>query len=181
MATAIPKDEFRTIISDISELPEAFIVWDGEPKRPVDYGTGAKRLVLNPTARRRVGEDEEKREYVSDPDNLPDGLLVKTTFSGQRSVTISMRAENFGAEEGFDFLELIRTMLGADETRLALNELEMSLARITDIQTFPVTAGNRTISVASMDVILNHHVERVITKSGDTYIERVEGEAQMAT
>lgn len=171
MSTTIPKDGLRTLVASLADLSEEFIVWDGEPMRPVDFSEDAKRLILNIVARRAIGEDEEKREYVFDP---PNGMLLKRTFSGQRSVTISIRAEDFGDEEGFDFLERIRTLLGADESRLVLNALGLALARTEDVHVLPGTAGNRAISVASMDVVVNQRVETIVTTTGDTYIETVE-------
>lgn len=179
MATTIPKSGLRTLVATLSALPEAWILWDGEPKGPVSYAQDAKRLILNVVARRRVGEDEEKREYVADPDNLPDGLLLKRTFSGHRSLTVSVRAEDYAEEEGFDFLERIRVLIGADEYRAVLNTLELSLASVSDIRTINGVAGNRSISIATMDLILNQRVETVITAEGDTYISTVETEGDL--
>lgn len=181
MSTSVPKEDLRALIASISGLAAAYIIWEGEPKRPVDQTQLARRIILGVVARRRVGEDEEKRDYVPDPDNLPDGLLLQLTFSGCRALTISIRVENYAQEEGFDYLENIRTMLGADDVRATLNTSALSLASIADIRQFSSTAGNRMISVASMDILLNQRVEKIVTKVGDTYIGTVDGDLDAQT
>jgi hypothetical protein len=176
VSTSVPKEPLRALLASISGLPSAFIIWEGEPKGPVDQSQLARRMILGVVARRRVGEDEEKRAYVPDPANLPDGLLLQLTFSGNRALTISVRVENYAQEEGFDYLENIRTMLGADDVRATLNVSSLSLASVADIRQFDSTAGNRKISVAQMDVLLNQRVEKVVTKVGDTYIDTLSGD-----
>ncbi len=167
MATTIPKEGLRAIVAALTSLPAAYVIWDGEPKGPVEHGQDAKRIILNVVSRRAVGEDEEKREYPDPPGT------VKTTYTGQRIVTISVRAENFGAEEGFDLLERLRVLLAADVNRAALNLLSLSLARTADVRNLDGVAGNRKISIAQMDIVLNQRVETIVTALGDTYIESV--------
>lgn len=167
MATTVPKEPLRALVASLAGLPEAFVVWDGEPKGPVDYAQDARRIVLNVVARRRVGEDEEVRAY-------PTPSTTQITYRGQRALTVSVRAENYGAQEGFDLLEDVRTVLGGDASRATLNASDLSLSSIADVRNLPGKAGNRAISVAQMDLILNQLVTKVVTLNEAGYIETVE-------
>ncbi len=182
MATTIPKEDLRAFFAELVDLPEDFVEWDGEGRRPVELGTyDAKRLVLNVVARRSLGWDEETREYIQDEED-PTVYALRRTFTGQRVVTLSLRTENFGEEEGFDLLERVRVLLGSDESRAALNELELSLNSATDVRNVDAFADDRAISVASLDVIVNQKVETVIEESGDgvdTFIETVDFEGEL--
>lgn len=174
MATTVPKEALRALIVLLAETPASNVLWAGEPV-PFVAPKGGKvqgLITLSPTARRSVGVDEEKRTY-------PTSTTVTRTFTGQRVVTISVKAENYGAEEGFDLLESVRTLMGSDENRAILNAAGLALASISDVRVLDGSAGNRVLSVAQMDVILNQRVEKVITSGGDTYIQSVEvaGEA----
>lgn len=124
------------------------------------------RLILNLVASRRIGEDEEIRTYPT-----PDTTQI--TYSGHRVRTVSVRAEQFAGEEGFDVLERIRLGIGQDDTRASLNAAGVALARSSDVQNVNVNAGNRAISVAQFDVELNQWVTNTVTQTQAGYIESV--------
>jgi hypothetical protein len=168
VATTIPKEELRALIASLADTPVSNVIWDGEPVPFVAAKNGKVQglIVLDPTARRRVGVDEEKREY-------PTPTTLKRTFSGQRVVTLSVLAQNYGAEEGFDLLESVRTLISSDENRAALNGMSLALAATSDVRTLDGSAGNRALSFAHFDIELNQRVEKVITTTGDTYIQSV--------
>lgn len=159
-------------MAEISGLPEAFILWEREGQGPVDQAQDGRRLTLSILSRIPVGVDEETRVYTQD-DEDPDIWTLDTTYSGQRSVTVSIKAENYGVEEGFDFLEKIRVMLGADTTRAQFNEWGTAVQDVGAVRTIQGFAGNRQISVAQMDLFLNQRVS-IAVSGGDTFIETVE-------
>jgi hypothetical protein len=167
MATTVPKDPLRTMFAAFAGLPEFVVLWDGEPVPPVAFEDDARRLVLNVVARRKVGRDEAKRSY-------PDATTVRTTYKGQRVVTISVRAENFGDEEGFDLLEAIRSQV-EEEAGATLNALDMSFNDSEDIRNLDAVADNRAISVAQVDLLFNQTVTRVVDKTdAGGYFDTVE-------
>ena len=118
--------------------------------------------------------------------SYPDANTFRMTYTGQRVLTISVRAEHMGQEQAFDLLESVRTRLGDDVSGEALNAVSMSFNGTGDIRTFDVAAYNRKISVAQLDVLLNQTVTRVVdtAHSGATpdYIGEVEmtGEDDLA-
>lgn len=135
--------------------------------------------MLDLIATRRLGVDEETREYdvthAEDPEPRP--LYTRITHSGHRVRTVSVRAENYDDEEGYDLLEQIRLGLGQDDTCELLNAAGVSLNGVEDIVNIGGAAGNRAVSFASMDVLFNQSVSRtydVPVTTGDTYIDAVE-------
>lgn len=166
MATTVPKEELRAIFATLAELPIELVIWDGEPvpaATPTEDGR-AGRLVLNVVATRRLGEDEEIREYPT-PDT------TRLTYRGFRVRTISVRAEQFDGDEGFDVLESVRLGIGQNDTRELLNAAGLSLASSEDVRTVDAAAGNRAVSFATFDVLLNQTVSKVVTKNEAGYIE----------
>lgn len=179
MSTVVPKEPLRTLFAAMTGLPVAVIIWDGEPKGPVVQAQDARRLVLAVVARRAVGKDETTREY-------PDASTIRFTYKGQRVISLSVRAENYGTEEGFDLLESVRTQLDQGDTGETLNASDLSYNGSGDVRNLDVTAHNRRISVAQLDVFLNQTVTRVVDKvvsdANPSYIESVEitGEDELA-
>jgi hypothetical protein len=168
VATTVPKEGLRSIFATLSGLPEAFVRWDGEPVAPVDYDHDGRRIILNVLSRRRVGRDQAERTY-------PDETTLTTKYTGQRVLTISVRAENYGSEEGFDLLEDVRTQLEQHDTGEDLNALGLALNETFDVRNLPGQAGNRKISVAQFDFSANQAVTRTVTvTSSGEYIETVE-------
>lgn len=168
VATTVPKEGLRAIFATLSGLPAAFVRWDGEPVRPVDHAQDGRRIVLNVLSRRRVGKDQSERTY-------PDETTLTTKYTGQRVLTISVRSENFGNEEGFDLLEDVRTQLEQPDTGESLNALGLALNETLDVRNLDGFAGNRKISVAQFDVTFNQAVTRTVTvTSSGEYIESVE-------
>lgn len=169
MATSVPKEDLRAIFATLSGLPATRVIWDGEPvppATPTEVGGKTGRLVLNVVATRRLGEDEEIREY-------PTADTTKLTYRGWRVRTISVRAEQFAGDEGFDVLEDIRLGIGQDDTRALLNAAGLSLASSSDARTLDAFAGNRAVSYATMDVLLNQTVSKSVTKNEAGFIESV--------
>ena len=126
---------------------------------------------------RRLGEDEETREYDVETD--PDVFVTRVTFSGFRIRTINVRAENYElSEEGFDLLERIRLRLSSDATGEALNAVNLSLYGDEDVRPIEASAGNRAVPFASLDILLNQTLVLVVDRdpetSGDSYIEAVD-------
>lgn len=166
MSTTVPKEDLRAIFAILSGLPASRVIWDGEPVPPATPTETGKtgRLVLNVVATRRLGEDEELREYPT-PDT------TRLTYRGFRVRTISVRAEQFAGDEGFDVLEDIRLGIGQNDTRERLNAAGLSLASSEDVRTIDAAAGNRAVSFATLDVLLNQTVSKVVTKNEAGYIE----------
>lgn len=168
MATAVPKEPLRALFMSLSGLPEDVVIFDGEPISPVAMSQDARRLVLGVTAIRRVGQDRREREY------LPNGK-TRTTWKGQRVVTLSVRAENYGTEEGYELLESVRTQLETPEVGEVLNAAGLALNETGNVQNLDASAGTRALSFAVLDVLLNwcstRSEEKVI--EGD-YIESVQ-------
>src|SRR5690606_1707673 len=135
-------------------MPASHVVWDGEPLPFAATAGLPGRLHLAIVARRHLGVDEEKREYPT-PDT------TKITLRGQRAITVSGRAENFGSEEGFDLLESIRVGLGADDSREAFRATGVAFTSATNVRPLPARSDNREISAAQMDVFFNQGVEKV--------------------
>lgn len=159
----------------MANLPSAFVVWDGEPIRPVNLTHDAKRLILNVVARRRVGWDSADVKY-------PDTDTKITTWTGQRVLTVSVRAENFGQEEGFDLLEDLRSQL-EDERKEDLSSMALSLNDTQEIYNLDAAVNQRAISVAQMDIVFNQTVTRTRTETGGGfYIEsaELEGEGELS-
>lgn len=156
----------------LAGLPEDVVIFSGEPVSPVTASQDARRLVLAVTAIRRVGSDRRAKEF------LPDGT-TKTTWTGQRVVTLSVRAENYGTEEGYELLEDLRTQLETPEIGELLNVSGFAVNSTQNVTVLDVNAGNRAISVAVLDVMLNWASVRTETKVvvGD-YIETVETTGQ---
>lgn len=169
MATTVPKESLRAIFATLSGLPASRVIWDGEPvppATPTQVGAKTGRLVLNVVATRRLGEDEELREY-------PTVDTTQITYRGFRVRTISVRAEQFAGDEGFDVLEDIRLGIGQNDTRDLLNAAGLSLASSEDVRTIDASAGNRAVSFATLDVLLNQTVSKVVTKNEAGFIESV--------
>lgn len=176
MATAVPKEPLRELFMSLSGLPDAVVIFDGEPISPVAFSQDARRLVLSITAIRRIGQDQRKREFLS-------GYITRTTLKGQRIVTLQVRAENYGREEGYELLENLRTQLESPEVGETLNAAGFALNETQEILVLDVTAGNRAISVATLDVLLNWASTSVSQKvDPGGYIETVEttGQGQLA-
>lgn len=185
MSTDLPREALRTIFASLSGLPASRVIWAGEPKGwagRTDEGKSG-HLVLDCIATRRVGVDEEIREY--DVEVSPDVFRTRIKFFGQRVRTLNVRAENYESDTGYDLLERIRLSLGSDEVGAQLNAVNLSLNGDEDIRPIDASAGNRKVSFASFDVLLNHLVTRIVDvdpADGDTYIDAVEvtGEENMA-
>lgn len=159
---SVPKSALRTIFASLSGLNPLQVVWDGEG---LPFG---QRLHLAVVARRSLGVDEELREY-------PTPNTTRITLRGQRVLTISVRAENFDADEAFDLLERIRLAAGQDDVRASIrSSADVALTSATDIRPVPATSDNRTIRVATMDLFFNQAVEKVIDVNQGGYIEVVE-------
>lgn len=175
MTTAIPKSALRYLLSGLGNLPLSSVLWAGEPVPFLGPKSGRVQgfLTLDSLTRVAIGWDEEKREYIPDPNNLPSGLLLRRTISGNRVLTISMKAENYGPEEGYNLLEKIRTLLSLASSREQLNLSGVSLSSVGDIRSLGGRVDNREISVAQMDLFLNQFVSLTVTQLGDTYIENV--------
>lgn len=177
MATTVPKDALRTLVAALAGLPVAVVIWDGEPVPPVVGVQDGRRIVLNVAARRSLGRDEAQRSY-------PDDATIRISYRGQRVLTVSMRAENYGIEEGFDLLESVRTQLDQADIGVILNASDLSFNSSGDVRTLPGVARNRAISVAQLDVLLNQTVTRVVDKvvEGGDWIASVEvtGEDELA-
>lgn len=160
----------------LSGLPEAVVLFDGEPVSPVTYSQDGRRLVLAVTAIRRIGQDRRSREF------LP-GFVTRTKLTGQRVVTLQVRAENYGSEEGYELLENLRTQLESPEVGEVLNAAGFALNETQEILSLDVTSGNRVISVATFDALLNW-ASTTVTEKVDPggYIETVEttGEDDLA-
>lgn len=158
-------------------MPIARVIWDGEPKGWAGKTTSGKtgHLVLNLVATRRIGIDEELKEYnvtvVGEPNPV-----TRTTYNGQRVRTISVRAEAYDEDEGFDILEAIRLQLGHDDTGELFNAAGLAFNSTEDVVNLGGSAGNRAVTFASMDVKFNQMVQRVVisTNPADTYIDTVE-------
>lgn len=178
MGTTVPKESLRTLVASYSGLPVAVVLWDGEPKPPVGPSQDARRITLNVVARRKVGRDSKRREY-------PDANTIVSTYRGQRVVTVSIKAENMGQEEGFDLLELVRMQLDSEDASPALGAVGLSVNDTADVRNLDGSAGNRKISVAQLDVLFNQVVERVVTTAASglnpSYIEEVELEGEAGT
>lgn len=157
-------------------LPADVVLIDGEPVSPVTYSQDARRLILGVSAIRRVGSDRRLREYLQNGQ-------TRTTWTGQRVVTVQLRAENYGVQEGYEFLEDLRTQLDTPEIGEALNTIGVALNLTQDINVLDVTSGNRVIGVAVIDVLFNWASTRTRTGTlvGD-YIATVEavGEEELA-
>lgn len=152
----------------LSGLPEAVVIFGGEPVSPVAFSQDARRLVLNVTAIRRVGQDLRTREF------LP-GFVTRTTLKGQRVVTLQVRAENYGIEEGYELLEDLRTELESPEVGEILNAAGLALNETQPVLVLDGSSGNRTISVASFDAFMNWTSTSVTDKVDPSgYIETVE-------
>lgn len=168
MSTAVPKEELRTIFAALSGLPATRVIWSGEavpPATPTEDGKEG-RLVLNVAATRTVGWDEEHREYPT-PDT------TEITYRGSRVRTISVRAEQFAGEEGFDVIEEVRLGVGQDDTRASFNAAGLAFAGTSDSHTLDANAGNRALSFAQLDVLFNQSVSKVVTKNEAGYIQSV--------
>lgn len=181
MATLLPKEPLRAIFVALSGLPSSRVIWDGEPKGWAGRTTNGKsgHLVLDLITTRKIGVDEETREYnvTHAEDAEPKPLYTRITHSGHRVRTVAVRAENYDAEEGYDLLEQIRLGLGQDDTCQAFFDNDLALNDIEDIVNIGGAAGNRAVSFASMDVLFNQCISRtydVLPSSGDTYIDTVE-------
>jgi hypothetical protein len=168
VSTTVPKEELRTLFAAMTGLPVEMIIWDGEPVPPVVFEQDARRVTLNVLARRPVGKDETTRSY-------PDASTVRFTYKGQRLLSLSVRAENYGNEEGFDLLESVRTQLEQPDTGAILNASDMSVNTTGEVRNLDGVAHNRVISVAQLDVLFNQTVTRVVDKADSAgYIETVE-------
>ncbi len=178
MGTELPKEALRDIFVDLSGLPATRVLWDGEAKGFAGPTAGGEtgHIILDCIATRRVGVDEELRDY--EVEIAPGVFRTRITYRGQRVRTLNVRAECYGNNDGADLLEDIRVRLGSDEVCAALNEADLSLNGDEDVQNVGgASAGNRAVSFASLDVIFNHAVSRVVdvsAESGDTFIESVE-------
>jgi len=171
VGTTVPKEEIRTIVASLTGIPAMLILWDGEP---VPF-SGEKNIVLNVTGRRAIGVDEERREY-------PTADTTRISLVGQRAITISVRADNFGTEEAFDLLETLRVLVGQDSVRESFRTAGVAFTDATNVQTLNVNVDNRAISVASLDLFFNQTVETVVDINASGYIETVEmtGEDDLA-
>lgn len=173
MSTSIPKDGLRAIFATLSGHAADRIIWSGESlpfagKHKVTGKTGM--LVLDVIARRRIGVDEELRDY-------PDDDTTRITRVGHRRVTLQLRAEEYDDDEGFDVLEEISLELGSDSMGEALNALGLGFEGAGDVRPISMTKDNRDVSFATVDVFFNQSVEKVTdkaTSTGDTYINKVE-------
>lgn len=130
-----------------------------------------------------MGIDEELREYgvTHDDDPDPKPTYVRITNQGHRVRTISVRTESYGNYEGCDFLEDLRLQLGQDDTCAALNDTGLALNSVENVQNLGGVEGNRAVSFAVLDVLVNQMVSRtrdVLESTGDTYINEVEVEGQ---
>ncbi len=177
MTTALPKEALRAIFVTLSGLPASRVIWDGEPKGWAGRTASGKsgHLVLDLVATRQLGVDEETREYDV---TVGENVYTRITHAGHRVRTIAVRAENYDAEEGYDLLEQIRLGLGQDDTCALFNAAGVALNSVEDIVSLGGAAGNRAVSFASMDLLLNQTVSRTydvpVASTGDTYIDTVE-------
>lgn len=172
MATSIPKEGLRAIIASLAALPPENVVWDNEPEPfagpvfgPVAGAVGLIKLAV--VARRSKGVDQEIRTY-------PDPNTTVVTLKGQRVVTISVRADQFEGDEGFDLLESIRTQIQSDDNRAALRAAGCALSSTSDVQPIDYAVDNREVSAAFFDLFLNQTVETSTTLNQPGYIESVE-------
>jgi len=175
VATSIPKEELRNLVASLADCDPSRVLWDGEPVPflgPDEEGrTGC--FVLNVTATRAVGIDEETIEYGVEVDSV---LYTRVTYSGVRVRTVQIRAEQYDDEEGFDLLEDVRLGLRSTEASDALRAAGLSLHSLDDIQNIGGSADNRATTFANLDARFNQKVSSVKLFDPDTktYIEHVE-------
>ncbi len=178
MSTALPKEPLRAIFADLSGLPASRVLWSGEPKGFAGVTDAGKsgHLILKLTATRRIGVDEELHEY--EVEALPDVFVTRVTLSGFRVRTITVKAENYDGEEGFDLLEEMRLALGSDDVCALLNAAGLSLNGDEGVVGIDASAGERTVKFAALDVLFNQSVSKVTDRdaeaTGDTFIESLE-------
>lgn len=180
MATTLPKEPLRALFATLSGLSSDRVIWDGEPKGFAGPGEDGKTgfLILDLIATRKLGTDCEDHDY-SNP------ALTTITYSGQRLRTVTVRAEDYrDYDEGFDLLEDVRVGLGQDDNLLTLSDAGLSLARADDVRTLTISVAGRRLSFATLDVLFNQAISKVVTKTidQDTYINEVEvtGEDDLA-
>lgn len=172
--TTVPKEALRALFVSLTGLHPARVIWDGEARdfAGPDANGRTGRLVLNVVARRRIGIDSEERTY-------PNPNTTRTTYSGHRVITISVKAENYDGDEGFDTLEGLRVELMGDDVGAVCESMGLSVATIEDVRTLNASAGNRKLTFAQMDLFVNQAVSRtkdvpVNGGANPTYIESVE-------
>jgi hypothetical protein len=168
VSTTVPKEELRALFAAMTGLPPDVVIWDGEPVPPVVFEQDARLVTLNVVSRRAIGRDETTRSY-------PDAGTVRFTYKGQRLLVLSVRAENFGNEEGFDLLEDVRTQLEQGDIGEMLNASNLALNEAGEVRNLDGVVDNRSISVAQLDVRLNQTVTRVVDKADPAgWIESIE-------
>lgn len=171
MSTDLPIEAIRTLIATCSELPSTHVVWDGEEEPAVMFGTTVKagKITLNPIAREIVGPEEILRTYDEGT-----GELVET-YTGQRIVTISCRADNFlGLGEAYDLLERVRIRLMFRSSRKALRDAGLSYVDAPSISVLDYQVDQRAISSANLDVRLQQSIFEVIDNETADPLDRGE-------
>lgn len=134
--------------------------WQDEPRGYTDIFTQA-RCLLTLMSVTSLGAGVDERIITVDL-NRPAGQELQDTFVGERTFVLSARVEseiNTDTGTAYEYLERIRQALSFQESIDAMAAVDVYWIEAMPTQDLgPVVSGQRTLSVASMDVLLGWRV-----------------------
>lgn len=151
MSTDLPTDDVRWLVSNLTGVPEALVLWDGEGEPAVMFGAPgtAGKITLNVISRETLGVEEVDHQYDEATRELTE------EFAGQRVLTISCRADAFqGLGAADDVLERLRIRLMRRSSRKALRAVGLAFVDATSITSLNYEVDQRAVSSANLDIRL---------------------------